>query len=200
MCAFRSPIIYKCLHIPFQALYSLPHLRVELLGFPQTSIEVEEGLRDASISRHDRVPLPRNTLVSRPIRLHASVLQEFAVGRRELLEERALLVACLKETRLVGPEFLKLDLEELTFVIRDRLLVEDEYVGNVIDVNLQACQELHDPLNSPKANTRRSYLLFQVLEYLGPLPLDQLELLEDFLDPHNLCQHRLSTLLKVLLK
>jgi hypothetical protein len=42
----------------------------------------------------------------------------------------------LDDTGLVWPEFLQLDLKELVLLARQSFLVQNEYIGNVILMNL----------------------------------------------------------------
>ena len=69
---------------------------------------------------------------------HPFVLEKVAVRLGQLLHQHRLFMISLQQSILMRSEFLKLRLEELRFLARYRLLVEDEHVGNVIAKNLVA--------------------------------------------------------------
>lgn len=73
----------------------------------------------------------------------------------------------LQDTVLVRAELLKLSFEELRLLVRDRFLVEDENVRDVVRMDL--------PISVCKAacQYRITYLALQIEQYLRPLLLHQ---------------------------
>lgn len=74
----------------------------------------------------------------------------------------------LQDTILVRPEFLKLLLEELLFLIRDGFLAEDQHVTDII------CMDLYNVRTLVGNQEQPAYPLLQILEDLLPFTLDKL--------------------------
>jgi len=95
------------------------------------------------------------------------VLEQDIICARDLLEQGVLLVIRLEDAVLVRSELLEFSFEDLAVLIRDRLFVEDEHIGDVIVVHL------HE-LDSIMVNIGWiSYLLLEILEHLLTFLLDQ---------------------------
>lgn len=75
----------------------------------------------------------------------------------------------LKDAILVRPEFLEFCFEELRLLVRNGLLVEDQYVRDVVRVDLGQSASCLASL------FRGSYLLLEIFQYLRPLFFDQVQ-------------------------
>ena len=95
LCALEPAVVEEGLDVLLEAVDRLLHLRVEALRLDETGVEVVEGLIHLAVSHRDRVALARDALVLALLGAHASVLEEGAVRRRQLVEKRVLLVVRL---------------------------------------------------------------------------------------------------------
>jgi len=106
------------------------------LGAHQASDEVIETLIHSAILRHNCVSLPREGFVFALLRSHTLVFQQIGVSPGQLFQERSLFMIGLQYTILMWSELLQLSFEQLRLLIRNGFLVEDEYVRDVVRVNL----------------------------------------------------------------
>ena len=134
--AFTSSVFDKGFNILLETVNSLFHLFVKLLRSLQACLQICVGLIHFSISAQDRISLTREGLVLVLFRSYALVLEQFAVVCCKLLHKRALLVVGLQNAVLMCTKLLKFLLEELRFLVRDRFLVQNEDVADIVVVNL----------------------------------------------------------------
>lgn len=138
LAAFRPSVVDKGFNVLLQAGHRLLHIRVELLGTLQACHEIVEALIDPPILGHNSVSLSRERFILALLGPHTLILQQIRIRSCKFFEERRLLVVGLQNAVLVGPELLKLSLEELRLLVRNSLLVEDQDVGDVVRVDLRS--------------------------------------------------------------
>lgn len=134
--ALTSPVLHKALDILLQTVDRVTHFFVELLSPAQPRLQIAVSLIYLAVLVQDGITLAREGLVLVLLALDTLVLQQIVIRPCQLLHKRRLLVVRLQYSVLVRTELLQLCLEQLSFLVRDRLLVEDEDIRDVVVVDL----------------------------------------------------------------